>query len=422
MKTFYALWLTQGLSAIGSSLTYFTIVIWISKDVYSEVQVDELTATLTLLSLAITLPGLIISPIAGIIVDRVSRKNVMLTADFLQGIFCFITFLILHSGIQSVWTILLTLSLISLTSIFHGIAFDASYILIVPEKNLAKANALMQTMWTLSGVIAPILAALLLTRLNASIVILFDSLTFLVSMFVLIFLKIPSPTNEQASKKDSFHIKNYFHELKIGGINLIRIPNLIWLILLGGMANMAFATDLLIPVLIRDNFQKSWLDMGWNYEYSYVFIETSGFIGATLAGLMMVLWGVLKKNHILGVLFPLVLAGLMLMAFGHSSSIIFAGVIYFFRMGLSTISNIHLTTIWQKSVPSHVQGRVFGLRRFINNIITPLGITLVGYMGTILNSSLVLTTLGLLLVISAVTQFFNRKLISNNIYSKNISG
>ena len=44
-------------------------------------------------------------------------------------------------------------------STFHGAAFDTSYAMLVPEKQLPRANGMMQTIWSLSGILSPALAA-----------------------------------------------------------------------------------------------------------------------------------------------------------------------------------------------------------------------------------------------------------------------
>ena len=48
-------------------------------------------------------------------------------------------------------------------SAFHGAAFDTSYAMLVPEAQLPRANGMMQTIWGLSFVLAPAIAATLVS-------------------------------------------------------------------------------------------------------------------------------------------------------------------------------------------------------------------------------------------------------------------
>src|SRR5258708_4224013 len=95
---------------------------------------------------------------------------------------------------------------------FHVAAFDASYAMLVPDSLLPRANGMMQTTWSISGVVSPALAAFIIAlaallprEVGAAIpvawmgngtplVIAIDALTFFLCAAVLLLVHVPSPT------------------------------------------------------------------------------------------------------------------------------------------------------------------------------------------------------------------------------------
>ncbi|GAC1392047.1 MAG: hypothetical protein NVS4B11_07820 [Ktedonobacteraceae bacterium] len=77
-KRYFPLWLGQLVSSLGDTLNYIALVIY----------VYQLTGSgfdLAKLSLFQIIPILLISPIAGVIIDRFSRKRVLIAADLIRA-------------------------------------------------------------------------------------------------------------------------------------------------------------------------------------------------------------------------------------------------------------------------------------------------------------------------------------------------
>ena len=71
---FFTIWTGQAFSLLGSSLVQFALVWWMTSTTRSA----TVLATATLVAM---LPGIIIGPFAGALVDRWNRKRVMLVSD-----------------------------------------------------------------------------------------------------------------------------------------------------------------------------------------------------------------------------------------------------------------------------------------------------------------------------------------------------
>lgn len=414
MKTFIFLWITQGLSELGSAVSYFTIIMWLTQYVYpNSNQKAELTFALTVLSLVYFIPRVAISPIAGVWVDRFDRKKIMIVADFMQGlisIFLVLSFLWLDAQFV-VWLIFLLGGCISLLSTIHGLALSSSYIMIVPEKHLNRSSSMMTTMLTLTGVIAPLVSAsiLSLSKSNGVFwVFVINAVTFVISGFCLLFLKIPSPNQNNFAINNS--PSSFWLDLTSGMVYLLKHPSFLWLLFLTFTMNIVYCSEILLPIIVKDILSGDWSTKGWSFQYAYAFLETVGFIGGTIAGVFMSWWGGLNKKQIYGVLVPLLISGLMIICFGLSKGIYTSALFLFIRMFVSIISGSHEMTIWRKAIPPEFQGRVFGLKSFVLSIATPIGSVLVGILGAKLGGSTVFVIMGILLVFVVVIQFFNKGL------------
>ena len=79
MKAFWVVWIGQLVSLISTSMVNFGLTIW----AYEE---TGLATALALVSVFYMVPLLILSPFAGVIVDRSNRKLMMIISDAGAGI------------------------------------------------------------------------------------------------------------------------------------------------------------------------------------------------------------------------------------------------------------------------------------------------------------------------------------------------
>jgi DHA3 family macrolide efflux protein-like MFS transporter len=213
-RTFLIVWVTQSVSVIGTSLTGFAITIWLTTGLYPHPsQRAELAWALSAFNLAFAIPIVFGAPIAGAFVDRHDRKRTMIAMDFLNGCVSILTVVLIAARQLTVPWLIVIAVLTSIFGSFHNAAFDTSYAMLVPESKLPRANGMMQTIWALSGVLAPSVAAMLISlpllsrngQLPAFVSFLggipdgtllaigVDGVTFFIAALVPVFLFIPSP-------------------------------------------------------------------------------------------------------------------------------------------------------------------------------------------------------------------------------------
>jgi MFS family permease len=408
-RTFLILWFTQGLSAVGSALTHYALIFWLTGQVFPHIeQKGSLALAMTWTSLAATLPGIVLSPALGVWVDRFSRKLTMIWMDLSQGVLLvvMITGYWFLKPNPFLWLAYLLISLMSIFDSFHSIAFTSSYVMIVHKKDLPRANGLMQTMWTATGFLAPFLAATMTSLFGSQglssfpVIMGIDAFTFLISAASLLFLKIPSPEREEKETQTT-SIRQFWSDMYTGIQYLRQNMFLLFLLVLSFLTIFIYASEMLLPIYVKEVLSSSWKAKGWNESFAFSVLETAGFLGGTVAGMLMS-WKEWYSKKVL--VLSLFLSGLTMFFFGFSQTVLVSAIFMFFIMLTETIFRNQIETTWQSQVPPEKQGRVFGLKRLISYVAAPIGFVVYGWLGGQIDTNIIYTSLGLiLLTISIIT-------------------
>jgi MFS family permease len=428
-RTFVILWVTQSVSVFGSALTWFAVTIWLAQSLYpAPEQKPQLAFALTAIGLTYTIT-LVLAPFAGAWADRHDRKRTMLVADVLSGVVSLAMMSLMIAGLLEVWSLLGLMALFAAVSPFNYSAFDASYAMIVPEKQLPRANGMMQTMWSLSSILSPAIAAGIIALPSlarqgivpggvgdwlaslhdgAPLAIGIDAVTFLGAAFVLAFLFVPSPRRTDLHVEGTTRKKSVWADIKQGAVYIAHRPPLLWLLATFTVINFASApVEVLIPLLLKFNLAADWQAQGFTFETALATIGSVGGIGGVLGGVLMSVWGGLKGRKVYGVVVPILIAGIVQIAYGLSSWLYVTAAMNFLFLALIPIMNSHSQTIWQTQVPRELQGRVFSVRRVIAQFSTPIGIMIAGAAGAQLNPGWIIAAFGAVVVVFAAVQLFN---------------
>ena len=159
-RTFVVVWAAQSLSVIGSGMTGFALNVYLAQVLYpAPEQKAELALAFTALNLGFTIPFVFGGPLAGAWADRHDRKQIMIVTNVINGMATLATLTLMLAGNLQVWMLVAIGVLAAAASAFHYAAFDASYAMLVADRQLPRANGMMQTTWSLSGIISLALAA-----------------------------------------------------------------------------------------------------------------------------------------------------------------------------------------------------------------------------------------------------------------------
>ncbi|MFN8484991.1 MAG: MFS transporter [Anaerolineae bacterium] len=429
-RTFVIIWVTQSISALGSSLTFFALTIWITVTLYPlPEQKAELAFALSAIGLAFGVPVVFAAPVAGAWADRHDRKRTMLVVDFLSGALSLSLAALVLSGSLQLWPVLVITALFAVLGAFHMAAFDTSYVMLVPPKHLPRANGMMQTTWSLASIVAPAIAATIialpslarqgvlplppLTALpdGTALVLFIDAATFFLAGLVLPFLNVPSPRPADQSERTGA-ASRLWSDVALGWRYIWQRRPLLWLLGTFTLVNLLFApAGVLTPLLLKFNLAPSWMALGLSYEASLALVNSAGGIGGFIGGLLISTWGGLKTRRIYGVLVPIVVSAIGVMVFGLTSYVYVAAAMVIVRSMMTPLMNSHSQSIWQTQTPPELQGRVFAVRRLIAQFTWPLGTALAGFIGGAFDISVVITLSGAIVLVFTVAQFFNPALL-----------
>jgi MFS transporter, DHA3 family, macrolide efflux protein len=152
--TFFRLWLGQTVSGLGSQLTGFGLAVWVYQRTHS-------VTGLAMVAMATAIPGILLSPLIGALVDRYPRKKMLLFADCFAGIFSLLLALIIFAGKLELWQVYCVAMAGSISNTIMWPAMSATTSLLVPKENLARASGLLQFGEAGSVILAPLLGGLI---------------------------------------------------------------------------------------------------------------------------------------------------------------------------------------------------------------------------------------------------------------------
>lgn len=363
MRIFILIWIGQIVSVTGSGLTNFALNIWVLQNTNSVTQ-------FAILVLCNTLPFVLISPVAGVVTDRFSRRWLMIVSDFCAGL-CTLSMALLYATDKlEIWHIYLATACSGALLGIQWPSYNASTALLVPQKHLGRANGMNQLADGFARLVAPILSAFLLGTIELEGIIIIDFSTMLFALIPLLLLPFPelntvAQKTEETAKSEP---GSFWVEVSQGWIYLKERPGLLGVVLFSGVINF------LVGV-----FDVTAIPLG----LTLASVTVTGIVfsiacsGIVISGVAMSIWGELRRyTNILfaGIFF----AGLFLIVAGLRPSLfVFTPAAFFFFLTVPAI-NTSIFSILQKKVVPEVQGRVFALQGAVGVICLPLGYVFAG--------------------------------------------
>jgi len=371
----------QQASLLGSSVVQFVIIWWITLETQS-------AAYLSIAALAGLAPMVVLMPLAGVLVDRWSRKLVIFVFDFLQALTTVVLILLFWSGHISVWLVLLMIALRGVCQAFHSPAVSAIIPLMVPEDKLSRVNGLNYLLNGAVTMVGPIAGALLLAFAKIEQILWVDPVTFVVALVPLLLIGIPSVR----SKEEKSSLSRDFVE----GLSFIKkAKGFIPLTTLATALNFLLAPlSTLLPYYVKFDH------LGGVEALAFVMAFLQG--GMLAGGLMMSVIKGFKKKIATSIFFVyVVFLGYALVALTPT------GQFWFMALGGLVIgfavapANVLISVIFQTVVPMKMQGRVNSVLGSLGSAAMPVGMLLsgavAGFMGTA-NLFLACTVSGILIL------------------------
>jgi MFS transporter, DHA3 family, macrolide efflux protein len=362
---FFTIWTGQAFSLFGSALVQFALVWWLTRETGSA----TVLATATMVAL---LPQILVGPFAGALVDRWSRRIIMIVADASIALATFVLFYLFASDQAQVWHIYAIMAIRSLGGAFHSPTMTASTSLMVPDKHLARVAGANQTLQGLLSIFAPPLGALLIELFSTQNVLLIDVGTAILAILPLFFIPIPQPARHALQASGEIEKTSYMHDLHEGFAYVVKWKGLLGIIILAMLLNfMIVPASSLLPLVVTKIFNGGAVELGWT--------ESLFGVGVIVGGVLLSIWGGFKRrivtsfSGIIGIGLGVILTGFVPADMFH---LLLAAQ---FLIGFTQVfANAPLLAIMQSTVASDMQGRVFSLLGAGATAMMPLSLLIAG--------------------------------------------
>jgi len=364
-RPFFTLWVGQAFSLFGSQLVQFALVWWLTRTTGSA----EVLATASLVAL---LPNVLLSPVAGTLIDRWNRRTVMLVADSGIALATLGLIAVFAAGEAKIWMIYLAMLMRATGGVFHWPAMNASTSLMVPSSELGRVQGMNSTLNGSMTIVAPPLGALLIEALPMHTVLSVDILTAVFGIGALWVVHVPQPVRSAAP--GALNVRRDLGE----ALRYMRgMPGLMILVFMAVAINFVLIPGgTLLPLLIKDHFGGGAEEFGW--------MESSFGIGVVAGGLVLSLWGGFKRKIVTSQV------GLVGIGIAHVVLGVTPGTLFAVALGSVFVSGFMMSfngaayAVLQATIAPGMQGRVFTLISSLTTGIAPVSLAIAGPLAEVL--------------------------------------
>jgi NRE family putative nickel resistance protein-like MFS transporter len=358
---FARLYLAQTINLVGDALTWLGLAL-LAFELAGEQAGKVLAGALTLRVLAFV----VLSPIAGVIADRIDRKYLMVTTHVARmGIVCLLPF------VTQVWQIYAIVLSLNVFYAFFAPTYTATIPLVTTEAERGRSIALSSATSQLLGVLGPVLAASLAAFVGTREVFFLDGLTFLIAAILIVTLpgKLIVSQNNPAAKT----IDKTIADIRAGTTCLFADPPIRYALALQLVTSIAGAEILVNTIgYVQGSLHFGKVEYGW--------VMAAFGIGATLASIGL---GNLSRK-ISPILLTSVGAVLITLALLPANLANLGGLLVLWAIaGVGqTLVNVPTQTLIADRVDAAVQGRVYGAHFAWSHLWWVFAYPLAGWIGS----------------------------------------
>ena len=370
---FWSIFLGQALSLVGSALTQFVLLWWITDKTGS-------AAALATAGMAMLLPQAVLGPLGGVFADRHDRQIIMILTDLVSALCVLLLIMMFEYGNVELWQIYVLMATRSAMQAFQGPATMASVATLVPPDFVPRAAGFNQTVQGLSMVGAAPLGALLLSFVPVKYALGVDVLTAAIGISPLLFVTIP-PVISTSSR----HVRIWaqFRD----GIQRIwsdrSLRGLYMLVTITTMFFMPLFT--MIPLLVKSRYH------GGPPQLALLESLTGG--GMIIGGMLVAA----PKRKV-----PWVLGGMSLSCFLIAATawlppelFLVCGALWLVGASAFMLANASLMAVLQTVIAQDFQGRAISVLTTMNAVAAPVGLAIANPLGEFLGVSWLFFVFGL---------------------------
>ena len=375
MRKFILIWFGQLVSTVGTYMSEFALTLW----------AWELTGSATALALVgffSMLPSIFVSLFAGILVDRVNRKYLIILSDSMAAIST-VVILVLHlTGNLAIWHLYLAASITGGFGQIQELAYSTSITLLVSPLNYTRANSMDSMVHYGSNIIAPAIAGILYPVIGLGGILPIDLATFGIAIATLIWIRIPQV--RKAVPRDTASHKEAEEVVKVNKLSVL------WQEVTFGIRYIWQRDSLRALLIITALF---WFahDLGGaiddpmilarsnNDARSLSAILSIAGIGGVTGSIILTFWGGTKRRST-GMSLGFIGAGVAKTIFGLGQNLnVWLPAQFFSSLNFPLLESSS-TALWMETVPSRFQGRVFAANSLVLELVSAIATLTAGLL------------------------------------------
>lgn len=363
---FARLYAAQTTSLLGDALTWVGLAL-LAFELGGEDSAQILAFALTLRVTAFVL----LSPLAGVLADRLNRKFILVTADVVRmGVIALLPF------VTEVWQVYTLMFVVNAFTAFFTPTFQAVIPAVTTDDEFPQAISLSGATYELLGVLGPGLAGAVAAFMGARNIFFLDAATFLVSGVLVLTLpgRLQSPEAEAAQARPGAEVPRVSVKTLLEGTRRLWTDGLMrYALLLELVAAVSGALILVNTVgYVEGQLGLDTAHYGW--------VMSAFGVGATAAALLT---GVLDKR-LARTTFVLVGALLTTLAVLPANRAGLGPLLVLWLVAGAGQNWVNLTTqtIIAEQTPEEFQGRVYGAHFAWSHLWWAFAYPLAGFLGT----------------------------------------
>lgn len=319
------------------------------------------------------IPAILLSPVGGIVADRVNKRNIMVLLDFFTAM-VILAFSILMNGMNLIFLLTVTLMLLYGIAGAYQPSVQASIPALVTQDNFMVANSIINTISSLAALAGPVLGGILYSAYGLMPILQVCMVCFAASAVMEIFIKIPCQKQDvkggilKAAGADLAESIRFIRKEKpalgkalfvICGINLF----------LSAMILVA------LPYLVTEVLNLEASQANRLYGFAEGVLAAGGLTGGISAGVFAGKLTIHKSGILIAAcavcVFP-ISASLILFSSGMINYIVIT-VCCFIIMVFSTIFTVQMMSFVQRETPQALIGKVIAVMLTVSMCAQPLG-------------------------------------------------
>ena len=319
------------------------------------------------------IPAILLSPVGGIVADRINKRNIMVILDFFTAA-VILAFTLLMNGASLILLLTVTLMLLYGIAGAYQPSVQASIPALADQDNFMAANSIINTISSFASLIGPVLGGVLYSAYGLKPVLWVCMVCFLMSAVMEIFIKIPF--QKQAS--DGGILKTARTDFA-ESIHFIRkekpVIGKAVLVICGINLFLAAMIIVALPYLVTEVLDIEPSQANRLYGFAQGALAAGGLAGGIGAGVFASKLAIHKSGNLViacaACVFPI---GVSLILFSSAIiNYIVVTVCCFLIMVCSTLFTVQMMSFIQTETPQNLIGKVIAVIFTVSMCAQPLG-------------------------------------------------